>query len=319
MKFEKYPSLVRSDVVAKGSKLSRILQGDEQEWYATEKIHGCNFAIYYDGHTWRYAKRTAFLDWEDELFGWQEYFPISTDGRTELMYCIRSLYDNEEPNGGESYKHLIVFGEFFGGEIQENIQYEQTLNNTKDFRVFNVFGYKGNDTYDVLGYDKMSYHFGKERLVPLIAKGKFWDTLKTLDMERESTFGGISEGYVLQPSEDREWKSGEVFLGIKHKTHHFTEMAPEKLTNLIGRAATLENLKRYLTNNRLDNISSKGYKMTRDNMAELMDVLMEDVFEDYDEHIAEADKVGYKNQLRKNMAQLIYHWINHKENIKGGN
>lgn len=318
MKFEKYPSLTRSDVVAKGSKLTRQLKNNDDVWYATEKIHGCNFAIYYNGHEWRYAKRTAFLGLEDELFGWQEYF--ITGDRTPLQHCIRSMRDNVGHGEDEEYyEHVIIFGEFFGGEIQDNVQYEQTLNNTKDFRVFNVFGYKGDNTYDVLGYNTMKYYFGEENVAPLAAKGKFWNILKTLDMECDSSFGGISEGYVLQPYEDREWKAGDVFLGIKHKTHHFTEVSPEKLTNLIGRAATLEDLNRYLTSNRLDNIASKGYTMERENMGELMNVLMDDVFEDYEEGIPEEDKESYKNQLRKNMAQLIYSWINKRDNKRRDN
>lgn len=316
MKFEKYPSLVRSDVVAKGSLLSKYLEGNEETWYATEKIHGCNFAIYYDGSCWRYAKRTAFLDMEDELFEWQDFF---TPGiRTDWMHAIRSLRDNVMHGEGEDidfYNHVIVYGEFFGGEIQDNVQYEQTLNNTKDFRIFNVFGYKGNNTYDVLGYEKLKYYFGEDILTPYITKGKFWDVLQQLDMEADSFFGGISEGYVVQPYDNREWKSGDTFLGVKHKTHHFTEVAPAKLNDLIGRAATLEDLKRYLTDNRLDNIASKGYSMTRENMGELMDVLMADVFEDYEGDIPEKDQEGYKNQLRRQMAQLIYTHINRKSNL----
>jgi Rnl2 family RNA ligase len=314
MKFEKYPSLVRSDVVAKGSKLNKYLEGNEDTWYATEKLHGCNFAIYYDGFTWRYAKRTAFLDWEDELFAWQDFFtPMQ---RTKWQYAIRSLRDNwDHGENMDYYKHIVVYGEFFGGEIQDNVQYEQTLNNTKEFRIFNVFGYKGHNTYDVMGYDKMKFYFGEDNLVPYITKGKVWDVLRELDMEAESFFGGISEGYVVQKYADREWKSGDTFLGIKHKTRHFTEVAPAKLNDLIGRAATLEDLKRYITDNRLDNIASKGYTMTRENMGELMDVLMADIFEDYEGDIPEKDQEGYKNQLRRHMAQLIYTHINRKENL----
>ena len=160
----------------------------------------------------------------------------------------------------------------------------------------------------------MKKYIPEELLTPFATRGKFWDVLRELDMEAESFFGGISEGYVVQPYDDREWKSGDTFLGVKHKTHHFTEIAPAKLTNLIGRAATLEDLKRYLTDNRLDSIASKGYTMTRENMGELMDVLFQDILDDYDGELV-GDTESYKNQLRRQMAQLIYSHINRKDNL----
>lgn len=312
MKFEKYPSLVRSDVVAKGSKLNKYLEGNEETWYATEKIHGCNFAIYYDGNTFRFAKRTSFIDSSEDFFGFQEVFDFPEAFQEEehpWMNILQTIWAETD------YRTVIVYGELFGGEIQDNVQYEQTLNNTKAFRAFNIFGYKGVNTYDVLGYESMKKFIPVELLTPYAAKGYFWNILKQLDMEADSFFGGISEGYVIQPYEDREWKVGDTFLGIKHKTHHFTEVEPAKLTDLIGRAATLEDLKRYLTANRLDNIASKGYTITRENMGEIMDVLMADVFEDYEGNVPEKSQEGYKNQLRRQMAQLIYSHINRKDNL----
>jgi hypothetical protein len=54
--------------------------------------------------------------------------------------------------------------------------------------------------------------------------------------------------------------------------------------------------------------------MTRENMAELMDVLFQDVLEDYDGELV-GEPEGYKNQLRRQMAQLIYGYINRKDNL----
>lgn len=311
MKFEKYPSLVRSDIVAKGSKLSKFLEGNDDTWYATEKVHGCNFAAYYNGNTFRFAKRTSFVDSSEDFFGFQEVFGFNEAFQEEehpWANILKTIYADN------NYQTVIVYGELFGGEIQDNVQYEQTLNNTKAFRAFNIFGYKGANTYDVFGYNTMKKYISEELLTPFATKGKFWDVLRELDMEAESVFGGISEGYVVQPYDDREWKSGDTFLGVKHKTHHFTEVAPAKLNDLIGRAATIEDLKRHLTDNRLDSIASKGYTMTRENMGEIMDVLFQDILDDYDGELV-GDTESYKNQLRRQMAQLIYTHINRKSNL----
>lgn len=294
MKFEKYPSLIRSDELAKG-KLRKYTDGIEYDFYATEKIHGCNFAIYYDGNDIKLAKRTDFIQEGEQFYRYEEYF-------TNYDFShVKAIFENH------TYSHVIIYGEFFGGEIQENVQYEQTVNDTKEFKVFNVFGKKADNLYDVFGYEEMAACFPEGSVAPFIAKGKLWDLLKNLNMDAPSTFGGISEGYVLQPYDRREFSNGDTFLSIKHKTHHFTEVTPAKLNDLIGRAATVEDLKRYITINRFYNLLSHGHENSLKNVGGLIEVFLDDIFKEYEgEAIPEKDVVGYRNQLKPLVGRLIY-------------
>ena len=36
---------------------------DDVKWVVTEKIHGANFSVYYDGTTVQFAKRNSFVNW----------------------------------------------------------------------------------------------------------------------------------------------------------------------------------------------------------------------------------------------------------------
>ena len=302
MKFEKYPSLVRSEDISKG-RLAKHLAHADDLWYATEKIHGANFAIYYDGIEYKFAKRTGFIEEGERFFRYEEYF---TEEQMVLWKTqIQYLWDST------NYSQVIIYGEFFGGEIQRNVTYRQTVEDAKEFRVFNIFGRTGAQDYDVLGYRDMHAFFPITRMVaPFVAKGQLWDLLKTLDMEAESTFGGISEGYVLQQYSNRTWSSGDTFIGIKHKTHHFTEVSPEKMAGLIGRAAEFEDLKRYVTENRLDNLLSKGYFLVPETVGSMMELYLDDVFAEYVGDIAPDALMGYRNMLKKPIAHLLYTRIN---------
>jgi len=42
--------------------IKRIYLEILKKWYATEKLHGSNFSIYFNGTDIKFAKRNSFLD-----------------------------------------------------------------------------------------------------------------------------------------------------------------------------------------------------------------------------------------------------------------
>ncbi|RLF57127.1 MAG: hypothetical protein DRN27_08370, partial [Thermoplasmata archaeon] len=84
----------------------------EGEWVVSEKVHGSNFAIYYNGTTIKAAKRTAFINDGANFFGSdiivEEFTPI-----IKKMYDYIISNNIEQKNKGDF--DMIVHGEIFGG------------------------------------------------------------------------------------------------------------------------------------------------------------------------------------------------------------
>lgn len=80
-------------------------------WVVTEKIHGCNFSFITDGESVRCAKREAFLNDDEDFFGFQEV-------RDRLSDSIRRSYHRVCLSQGASDERkmtMTVYGELFGG------------------------------------------------------------------------------------------------------------------------------------------------------------------------------------------------------------
>lgn len=83
----------------------------EDEWIATEKVHGANFGIYSmdEGKTIRYAKRSGLMPHSEHFFGYHVLLPELTryakDGRKLLSEQLKV-----------SPHTMIINGELFGGK-----------------------------------------------------------------------------------------------------------------------------------------------------------------------------------------------------------
>jgi len=118
MEFIKYPSIDTN------TKPQRSKNTTEEQWVATEKVHGSNISIYLDltnigaGGWLKMAKRTGFLAPEDE-----RQFPCSAwlvANRANLEQVARNAveYLAAEPIVPGTY--LVIFGEFYGGWFPAN-------------------------------------------------------------------------------------------------------------------------------------------------------------------------------------------------------
>lgn len=92
MEFTKYPKISERQTEAKHIK---------GQWIATEKVHGSNLSLYFDGTTIRAAKRNGFITDPSTFFNYQPWL-TANQGR------IRSLYEHLG-------RPFIIYGELFGG------------------------------------------------------------------------------------------------------------------------------------------------------------------------------------------------------------
>lgn len=290
--FIKYPSLINSGDFTNRHylKWKDVLT---QDFYATEKLHGSNFSIYYDGEEFTFARRTDFLSNGEELFQHKDFF------KDYDLSFIKNIYDTN------TFTQIIVYGEFYGDGIQK-MEYKENLEGVKNFKIFNVLGQVDEKTFIVFGYKEMLENVGEERTAPYINKGSIWDLLKTLDMDAESSLGGISEGYVIQPYDTRSYVTGGFFYGVKHKTAAFSETKTVFNDEHIKKAQISEQLENYVTANRLNNVISKGeVEPTLKNIGILIDLMLDDVFSEFTEPIPVEEVNKYRNGLKRSVALLI--------------
>jgi Rnl2 family RNA ligase len=87
--------------------LQQLSDGD---WIVTEKIHGSNVTFYTDGHDIRVAKRTSFLETEEELL---KFYNMPEIVKRYRQYIIKTFEVLKEDN--KEVKYVRIHGEVFGG------------------------------------------------------------------------------------------------------------------------------------------------------------------------------------------------------------
>ena len=80
--------------------------GLSSSWCVTEKVHGANFSIHFDGGKLRCAKRKGFLDENEDFFG---HFGILTRLRSSLVSMARDIMELK-------VEKVIIYGELCGGK-----------------------------------------------------------------------------------------------------------------------------------------------------------------------------------------------------------
>ncbi|MBU52928.1 MAG: RNA ligase [Deltaproteobacteria bacterium] len=98
---------------------------DKQTWVVTEKIHGAHFCFVIEEDDVSAAKRKAFLDQDDDFFGYEDVYLTYADACTELF----AQWKRHHPHT----TRLYLYGELFGGDYphpevpsNENVQAIQT-------------------------------------------------------------------------------------------------------------------------------------------------------------------------------------------------
>lgn len=290
--FLKYPSLINSSKFAGGIWRKWGSEILNQDFYATEKLHGANFNVSYNGEEVKFGKRNGFLEVEENFFNHEALF---------TNYDLQPLIDFYEKN---SFEAVTIFGEYYGAGVQD-MGYEANVNNITDFKVFNVVGQVDKTNLTIIGYDEMISVFGVKNVVPFIEKGKIFELLDVLDMEAKSKLGGVSEGYVIQPYGERSYVLNGDFYGVKHKTEAFSEVSPSKTAGIVKNTSVLFDLERYVTENRLNNLLSKGDLDLKSDRLAIVEAYLDDVFAEYEGSLIGANVQGLRNQLKASVFKLL--------------
>jgi Rnl2 family RNA ligase len=196
--YPKIPSVDRRDGAAVGGT-----------WVATEKIHGAQLVIAYDGRRFSVGKRKAWLRDDEPFFGWQLLRArLETAARTALSAGSVAVRVYGELYGG-AYPHPDVPPVPGMSPVQTGVWYSQEIR----FALFDVLRHdRPNAAGRFLIYRDVAAIADRAGLdvVPLLARGprSSLDALPTRFPSRVARRlglpelpGNLAEGLVLRPDE----------------------------------------------------------------------------------------------------------------------
>lgn len=281
--FHKYNSIDNSYDTNNIAKIKQYGY-DDLEWIATEKIHGANFSVIYDGTTISFGRRTGILDKKEKFYHYQRIEKEYSDIITELFCVIK--------NDTQNLKTIQLYGELFGGtykhidienikgvsQVQSGIYYHPDIK----FIPYDLYYTCSDEKSDYLSYGKLMQYVKlvpKMQILPIMRKGTLDELLK-LEPDFTTTIPSLydlphiddnfSEGYVLKPVNNIFFPSGERVI-LKYKRYAFKEIqsGDKKITVF-----------NYLNENRLNAVLSKMTDTERENKDLVMQNLIEDAWED---------------------------------------
>jgi hypothetical protein len=218
MQFIKYPSLTNHYVADKQKYINF-----EDEYVATEKIHGSNVSVIVDNlNNIEIAKRTALLTKEERTQEpWNTLADFVIDKKDFILSWtspIRTL--------AEKYGHIVqinFYGELYGSKVTKGKQmsYQETIDKTRRIRFFDIHVIFENGQRLALSQNKMNSILGHDYTVPVLRQGKLVDLILNAE-ELQSKLGHcVAEGQVYKPKNDYLFKPDDYgnsnFPVVRHK------------------------------------------------------------------------------------------------------
>lgn len=294
------------------------------EWVVTEKIHGGQLALYYDGNELKASTRTAFLEPGMDFFNYEKVMAANADKVKEIYRLLT------EERGSISL--VIIYGELFGGDYPHpdvpKVKNAKRLQKGVFYHPDNLF-YAFDIRVDgrFLTVDEANRLFetvGMFYAKPLM-RGTFEECLKHPNkfLSKISDWLGlpplednIAEGIVIKPVNPNFLQIGERVI-LKSKNEKYEERKsikkrPKKQGPEITGSGEqlLDELSALVTENRLNNVLSKQgempYPLPEDYFGRVMKALNEDIWEEFNKDFQdeyEALEKGEQKRLAKMLNQ----------------
>jgi len=299
MEFTKYSSIENT---YRQAEIERIIQQGKSggTWRVSEKVHGANASIWYDGQEMKMAKRTSFLGQFDDFYNWETVLDAERPKVENLWngYCVQ-----------RNIKVLVLYGEIFGGnyphpDVPKNVHASQVQKGIfySPNNLFYCFDIKVQNTDEHWNYlDEMCKGelCMKHNILwdnPL-AEGTFEECLKYPNafdsiipqmLELPEIKPNICEGVVIKPVYPQFFNSGDRVI-LKNKNDKFSEVAHGKKEPREKVPVTLSDegsqllsvISNHITENRLRNVVSKVGAITDKDFGKILGMFQKDVMEDF--------------------------------------
>jgi len=293
--YEKMPSSLKK----LGFDESDFSKLEKLKWVVTEKVHGANFSFVYDNGVLKFAKRKEYLTWNDDFFGFQL---VINQIETNIIRLFEELSTTIKGT------KFIIYGELFGGKyphatveadsnvhaIQTGVYYSPTIN----FCAFDIaIETEGTGPKKYVDYETAISYFEKHHIFyakPLLI-GKFGDAVN-FNTRINSTIPkqlhlpelteNLIEGVVIKPYNQLDTVIVSSRPIIKLKNKEFDEEKKfhqaEKWTYVPAISSKsedlsfiLDELRNYITENRLESAISKIGALNLANKQRIADIKKE--------------------------------------------
>lgn len=312
---------------------------DRVKWVVTEKVHGANFSFIYEDGRLKFAKRRDYLKWQDDFFGFQ-LVAQRQEG------AILKLFERLAVDIPAS--RYIIYGELFGGEYPHNdVEQNSSVNAIQtgiyyspdiEFYAFDIAIVPENgdekqylDYKTALSYlEESGILYAKPLFIGKLTEALAYDIKVDSYLPRQLNLPAISgnliEGVVIKPYEACRLEDSQKRPIIKLKNPRFDEQGeyhqaqkwsyiPDISSNSEELGFLIEELKNYLTTNRLQSAISKVGQLepgNRARLAELEQELLDDCLTDFDEdneqilgELSEEQLVWIRDRLRPEIKRFL--------------
>lgn len=329
MEFKKYNSIENSFQLDFMTEI-RVQGFYDQEFILQEKVHGANMCFITDGKQIQSAKKTELISDDEDFYNSKSVQNKYESKIIELFKLVKQKFDN--------VNQMTIFGELFGGAyphkdvakieqailVQKGIYYSPD----NDFYAFDIL--INDDKY--LDTDIICTLF--ETVGFLHAKTLFRGTLDNClqypnDFESQiSKLLGLPnlkqntcEGVVIRPVKPCFFRNGARVL-VKNKNEKWNEnnnhIDKDILKSILSKEDSLsdeaqilcEEISKYITENRLNNVVSKIGTITKKDFGKLLGLYCKDVLEDFQK--------THKNEYEK-LEKFETKFINKFLNTQAGN
>ena len=317
MQFIKYPSLTNHYAI-----LNKKYINLENEYIATEKIHGANITIAIDkDKNIDIAKRTAYLTPKEKTHApWNTVAEFVKKEKSLILTWFDQI--NKYASKKATVLQVNLYGELYGDQVQEAMPYFDTLNKTREIRFFDIHVLLDNNTRLILSQNQLTDILGIDFVVPVLRTGKLKDLLLTIE-EMQSNFGECkAEGQVYKPKNEyilEQNKLGQVeYPVVKHKYDEWLEtqnIASNFDMNYAANEIQLTSaVASRITKQRLLNILSHGeLEATEQNTGKFVTAMVEDIKDEISREepgLIINDKV--LNKHKKEMVLLYKEFLSEK-------
>lgn len=275
MEFRKFSSIENSYRKAEVDRI--VMDGHatlDVQWYALEKIHGANFSFWASEDGVKTAKRSGFIDPNENFYS---------------SHVLEKKYSDKVQ---EMRKHfgaelLVIYGEICGGsgdgyrQVQTEVYYFDDI----EFMAFDVFvdgkALSVSDGIDICNQFGIKY-------VPVISDGTFFEMIN-ISPDFDSFVSGRednkAEGTVVVSDMPLYTRTGRARL--KNKSEAFSEKKSRngKTVRVYkdlseAQLEVIETLSSYITEARLRNVLSKFGTVTHKDFGKIMGEYAIDALED---------------------------------------
>ncbi len=321
MQFKKFSSIENSyrDQFIEMIKANHL---DGGEWVVTEKVHGGQLSIYYDGSELKASSRTMFLEGDADFYNYQKVLAENEEKIKKLFQLLSEQREN--------LSQIVIYGELFGGSyphpdvpkvktakrLQKGVFYHPD-------NLFYAFDIRAGETYLTIDEADALFEAAGLFYAKPIKRGTFEECLKhpnTFPSQISGWLGlppiddNLAEGFVLRPVEPRFLPIGERII-LKSKNEKFKERVkqknrpyrePEKLSEQAVKLS--RELLSMVTENRLQNVLSKRgelpYPLPKNLFGEIMKEFVADIMEEFNKDFREAYQQLEKKEQKKCSKQM---------------